>query len=103
MTVKKFVEPPANAPAPWDLPDAAAIQALSGLVGGFDRKGDDAGRFSLARRHGGGLHHLKPGAQTGQSGGVAFDGFATADRVEILFIGHTAGTCTRCYGRACCR
>lgn len=29
MTAKKFVEPPANAPAPWDLPDAAAIQALT--------------------------------------------------------------------------
>lgn len=29
MTQKKFVEPPANLPAVWDIPEAAAIQALA--------------------------------------------------------------------------
>lgn len=28
MTVKKFVEPPACAPAPYEIPDVAAVQAL---------------------------------------------------------------------------
>ena len=29
MTQKKFVEPPASSPALWEIPEAAAIQALA--------------------------------------------------------------------------
>lgn len=29
MTQKKFIEPPANLPAAYEIPDAAAIQALA--------------------------------------------------------------------------